>query len=152
MMTLEDGFSSTCRLPRFSALNIFLSASFSTLILTIAPPFLPHRTRTWFSFLLLLFSSPWKNDNKAIFTHKKKKKEKKNRKSAATGFQQGAQGKRTRSSPQKVQKRRSNPSCNSGEKEKKRDCREHRPLGFEDDGYPNLKLARIWIRFGTGPV
>lgn len=43
MMTFDDGFRSTCRLPRFSALNMFFRASFNTLILTIAP------------YLLLLF-------------------------------------------------------------------------------------------------
>jgi hypothetical protein len=76
MMTLEDGFSSTCRLPRFSALNIFLSASFSTLILTIAPPFLPHRdhahgSHSSYSCFLVLERTTTKQ-----FSHPKNKKKK----------------------------------------------------------------------------
>ena len=37
MMTLEEGLIMTCLLPRFSALYMLLSASLSTLILTIFP-------------------------------------------------------------------------------------------------------------------
>ena len=36
MTTFDDGRSSTCRLPRFSALYIVLSPSFSTLTRTMA--------------------------------------------------------------------------------------------------------------------
>ncbi len=50
MMTLEEGLRSTCRLPRFSALNMFFSASLSTLILTIALFLPPHPSRTLFFF------------------------------------------------------------------------------------------------------
>ncbi len=50
MMTLEEGSRSTCRLPCFSALNMFFSTSLSTLILTIALFLPPHPSRTLFFF------------------------------------------------------------------------------------------------------
>ncbi len=43
MTTFEDGRNSTCRLPRFSALYMFLSASFNTRVKCLHPvrPFAP---------------------------------------------------------------------------------------------------------------
>lgn len=37
MMTLEEGLINTCLLPRFSALNMLLRASLSTLMRTMVP-------------------------------------------------------------------------------------------------------------------
>jgi len=103
-----------------------------------------HGSHSSYSCFLVLDRTTTKQ-----FSHQKKKNK---QEICCHCFSTSRTRKTYRSSPQKVQKRRSNPSSNSGEKENKRDCREQRRLGFEDDGYPNLKLARIWIRFGTGPV